>query len=42
MTADTILSPDPHVTEPPDLWATRIKPRFCERAPRVVQEEDGD
>jgi len=26
------------VTEPPELWATRIKP---ERAPRVVREEDG-
>lgn len=42
MTADTILSSDSHVIEPPDLWTTRIEPRFRERAPRVVQEEDGD
>ena len=42
MTADTILSSDSDVIEPPDLWTTRIEPRFRERAPRVVQEEDGD
>jgi hypothetical protein len=28
MTADTILSSDSHVIEPPDLWTTRIEPRF--------------
>jgi hypothetical protein len=42
MTADTILSSDSHVIEPPDLWTTRIEPRFREGAAPVVQEEDGD
>ena len=42
MPGDMILSSDSHVIEPPDLWTTRIEPRFRERAPRVVQEEDGD
>jgi predicted TIM-barrel fold metal-dependent hydrolase len=42
MTADTIISSDSHVIEPPDLWTARIEPRFRERAPRVVPEEDGD
>ena len=28
--------------EPPDLWTTRIEPRFIERAPRLVRDDDGD
>ena len=42
MTIAKILSSDSHVVEPPDLWATRLEPKFRERAPRVVQEDDGD
>jgi predicted TIM-barrel fold metal-dependent hydrolase len=42
MTIGKLLSSDSHVVEPPDLWATRLEPKFRERAPRVVQEDDGD
>ena len=42
MTIAKILSSDSHVVEPPDLWATRLAPKIRERAPRVVQEDDGD
>jgi predicted TIM-barrel fold metal-dependent hydrolase len=37
-----MLSSDSHVIEPPDLWEKRLEARFRERAPRVVQEADGD
>jgi predicted TIM-barrel fold metal-dependent hydrolase len=37
-----IISSDSHIIEPPDLWAGRIELRFRDRAPRVVQEDDGD
>ena len=37
-----LISSDSHVVEPPDLWASRIEPKFRDRAPRVVQEGDGD
>ncbi|MBI3325701.1 MAG: amidohydrolase family protein, partial [Nitrospinae bacterium] len=42
MTTDRMISSDSHVIEPPDLWAKRSAPKFRDRAPRVVQEEDGD
>ena len=42
MITDRLISSDSHVVEPPDLWATRIAPKFRDRAPRVVQEDDGD
>ena len=42
MTAYKMLSSDSHVIEPPDLWEKRLDKRFRERAPRVVQEADGD
>ena len=42
MTIAKILSSDSHVVEPPDLWATRLEPKLRERAPRMVQEDDGD
>jgi predicted TIM-barrel fold metal-dependent hydrolase len=42
MITDRLISSDSHVIEPPDLWATRIAPKFRDRAPRVVQEDDGD
>jgi predicted TIM-barrel fold metal-dependent hydrolase len=42
MITHTILSSDSHVVEPPDLWENRLEPRFRDRAPRVVQEADGD
>ena len=37
-----VISSDSHVVEPPDLWTTRMEPRFKDRAPHVVHQEDGD
>ena len=37
-----IISSDNHVFEPPDLWLTRIEPKFRDRAPRIRRQEDGD
>jgi predicted TIM-barrel fold metal-dependent hydrolase len=34
--ASLVISADDHVIEPPDLWQTRLPPRFRERGPRVV------
>lgn len=42
MLGDTLISSDSHVVEPPDLWATRIESKYRDRAPRVIQEADGD
>jgi hypothetical protein len=42
MAAYKMLSSDSHIMEPPDLWEDRIAPQFRDRAPRVVQEDDGD
>lgn len=41
MPQDVIISADSHMTEPPDLWATRIDAEFRDRAPRVVTAEHG-
>ncbi len=37
-----VVSSDNHVFEPPDLWIERMQPKFKERGPQVVREEDGD
>ena len=37
-----IVSGDGHVAEPPDLWTTRIDPKFKDRAPRVERMEEAD
>ena len=37
-----IISSDNHIYEPPDLWLDRIDPKFRDRAPRIVREEDAD
>lgn len=37
-----IISSDDRVMEPPDLWTSRVEPRFKDRAPRVVRLDDGD
>ena len=36
-----VISSDNHVFEPPDLWTSRIEPRFRDRAPHIVRFEDG-
>ena len=35
-----VISADSHMTEPPDLWTTRLDRRFQDRAPRVVHKPD--
>src|ERR1700693_3198662 len=37
-----ILSSDPHVFEPPDLWTTRIDAAFRDRAPRIERIDGAD
>ena len=37
-----VISSDSHVIEPPDLWISRVEPRFRDRAPHIVSEEDAD
>src|SRR2546425_12710716 len=41
MPDNVIISADSHMTEPPDLWVTRIDEPFRDRAPRVVREYQG-
>ena len=36
-----MISADSHFIEPPDLWTSRIDKQFAERAPRVVNGEQG-
>jgi len=36
-----LISADSHVLEPVDLWPARIEKRYRERAPHVIQQEDG-
>ena len=41
MSSYRIIPSDDHVVELPDLWTTRIEPKFRERCPRVERIEDG-
>ena len=36
-----IVSTDCHANEPPDLWVTRIDPKYRERVPRINTDEKG-
>ena len=31
-----LISADSHVSEPPDLWTSRVDKRYRDRAPRLV------
>jgi predicted TIM-barrel fold metal-dependent hydrolase len=42
MSRHGVVSADSHMTEPLDLWETRIDRRFRERAPRVVENKRGE
>ena len=35
-----VISADSHMTEPPDLWTTRLDQHFRDRAPRVVENKE--
>ena len=37
-----VISSDSHVLEPPELWTSRIDPKYRDRAPQLVRLEDGD
>jgi hypothetical protein len=37
-----IISLDNHVYEPPDLWTSRVEPKFRDRAPRIVRRPEDD
>ena len=37
-----LISSDSHIYEPPDLWETRIDPRFRDRAPYLAHEASTD
>src|SRR5215472_11972792 len=36
MPDDKLISADSHVSEPPDLWVTRVDKTYRDRAPRLV------
>ena len=33
-----VISSDSHVIEPPDLWTSRLEPKYRDRAPHIVRE----
>jgi predicted TIM-barrel fold metal-dependent hydrolase len=37
-----IVDADAHVNEPPELWQTRVPPRWRDRAPKVLHTDEGD
>ena len=42
MTDYKIISGDSHVTDPADLWTTRLPHEFRDRAPRIVKDPPGE
>ena len=42
MSSCKVWSSDSHIIEPADLWEKRIDPKFRDRAPHLVHEEDMD
>ncbi len=38
----TLISADSHINEPPDLFTSRVRARFRDRAPRIERFEQGD
>ena len=38
---DWFIDVDTHITEPGDVWTSRLAPRFQDRAPRMVRSDDG-
>jgi len=37
----TVISVDDHIVEPPDTFTGRLPRKFADRAPKVVDNEDG-
>jgi predicted TIM-barrel fold metal-dependent hydrolase len=38
---DWVIDVDSHITEPGDVWTSRVPARFRERAPRLIRNPDG-
>ena len=38
----SLISGDSHINEPPDLWTSRVRAKFKDRAPRMEHLEQGD
>ena len=41
MAEHRVISSDSHIVEPPDLWATRIDPKFRDRGPEMRDTDQG-
>src|SRR5579862_968615 len=41
MTAPMLIDADSHVTEPADVWTSRVPARYVDEVPRVVRNDDG-
>jgi predicted TIM-barrel fold metal-dependent hydrolase len=39
MPTDLMIDTDSHVSEPPDLWTSRLDPKWADVAPRVITDE---
>ena len=39
MTDMRVISADSHMTEPGDLWVTRLDQKYRDNAPRVIKKE---
>src|SRR5580704_3519557 len=37
----TVISADDHIVEPPDVFENRLPAKYADRAPRIVEKEDG-
>ena len=37
---DWVIDVDTHITEPPDLFSSRLPAKFQDRAPRVIRNEE--
>jgi len=38
---DWVIDSDTHITEPGDLWTSRLPAKFRDRAPRILRNDDG-
>ncbi len=38
---DWVIDTDTHITEPADVWTSRVPAKFRDKAPRIVRNDDG-
>ena len=41
MALDLVIDADTHLTEPPDVWTSRVPARYVEHVPRMVRNDAG-